>query len=129
MEHIGYPDSQPLDAVFAALADPTRRAILMRLAKGEAPLGELAAPFAISQPAVSRHMRVLEAAGLVTRRVDRTRRPASLNAEPLKEAVAWLSGFRRFWAGNLDALEALLAELQSAPQGERHDDRIANPDA
>ena len=91
MELVSY--TQPptdLDAVFAALADPTRRALLVQLAKGEASVGELATPIPMSQPAVSKHLKVLERAGLVDRAVDRQRRPARLNAGPMKEAVRWL---------------------------------------
>lgn len=115
MEQVGYTPAPPgLDAVFAALADPTRRAILTRLAAGEASVNELAAPFDMSQPAVSKHLKVLERAGLVTRGTDRQRRPARLNAAPMKEAVAWLDEFRRFWTSNFDQLDALLEELKNA---------------
>jgi DNA-binding transcriptional ArsR family regulator len=106
-----------LDATFAALADPTRRAILARLAEGEASVGELAAPFAMSQPAVSRHIRVLEAAGLVTRSRDAQRRPCRLAPEPLDAARGWIETHRRRWAANFARLDTLLAELQSPPQG------------
>ena len=95
MERIGYTEeSRRLDAVFAALADPTRRAILSRLATGEAAVNELAAPFAMSQPAVSKHLKVLERAGLVVRDIDKQRRPARLKAEPMAAAVQWLEEFR-----------------------------------
>ena len=99
MERFGY-EAEPgdLDAVFAALADPTRRAILSRLAAGEASVNELAAPFEMSQPAVSKHLKVLERAGLIERAVDRQRRPARLKAEPMAAAVSWLEAFRRFWS-------------------------------
>lgn len=115
MEQIGY-GSQPeaLDAVFAALADPTRRAILTRLAAGEASVKEIAAPFAMSQPAVSKHLRVLERAGLVERAVDRQRRPARLKAEPMAAAVQWLEEFKRFWSSSFDQLDDLLEELKQA---------------
>jgi DNA-binding transcriptional ArsR family regulator len=103
-----------LDAVFAALADPTRRAILTRLASGEASVLELAAPFAMSQPAVSKHLKVLEKAGLVERDVDRQRRPARLKAAPMKGAVAWLEEFERFWTGSFNQLDGLLAELKKS---------------
>src|SRR5439155_22099665 len=104
-----------LDATFAALADPTRRAILARLAEGEASVAELAAPFAMSQPAISKHLKVLERAGLVARRRDRQRRPCRLQAQPLAEATGWLIGYRQFWEQSFAGLDALLAELQSQP--------------
>src|SRR6266540_5379781 len=117
MEHSGYGPmvSDHLDATFAALADPTRRAILARLATGEASVAELAAPFAMSQPAISKHLKVLERAGLVTRRRDRQRRPCRLQAQPLAEATGWLIGYRQFWEQSFEGLDALLAELQSQP--------------
>ena len=121
MERFGY-ETEPgdLDAVFAALADPTRRAILSRLAAGEASVNELAAPFEMSQPAVSKHLKVLERAGLIERAVDRQRRPARLKAEPMAAAVSWLEAFRRFWSTSFDQLDGLLDELKRA---ERKDDR------
>lgn len=100
----------PLDTTFAALADPTRRAILERLAEGEATAGELAAPFAISQPAVSRHLKVLEEAGLISRRVDAQRRPARLEPQALAELDAWLERYRQVLAQNFQRLDAILAE-------------------
>ncbi len=100
--------------VFAALADPTRRAILSRLAAGEASVNELAAPFEISQPAVSKHLKVLERAGLVERDIDQQRRPARLKAEPMAAAVRWLEEFRRFWSSSFDQLDDLLEELKKA---------------
>ncbi|WP_308042457.1 metalloregulator ArsR/SmtB family transcription factor [Micromonospora sp. PLK6-60] len=106
--------SARLDATFAALADPTRRAILARLAAGEATVTELAAPFAISQPAVSKHLRVLEDAGLVSRRRHGPRRPCRLEARPLREAVAWLADYRDYWAESYQRLDALLDDLQRA---------------
>jgi DNA-binding transcriptional ArsR family regulator len=115
MEPSGYDIQGPgLDATFAALADPTRRAILARLTEGEASVAELAAPFAMSQPAVSKHLKVLERAGLVSRGRDRQRRPVRLEGRPLGEAVSWLSEYRRFWAGRFQRLDALLAELQAS---------------
>ncbi|GAB3442690.1 ArsR/SmtB family transcription factor [Actinophytocola sediminis] len=90
-----------LDATFAALADPTRRAILVRLAKGEASVKELAAPFDMTQPAISKHLKVLERAGLVSRGRDAQRRPCRLEAGPLREATEWLVGYRQFWAESL----------------------------
>ena len=105
--------SGSLDATFAALADPTRRAILDRLAQGEATVTELAAPFAISQPAISNHLKVLERAGLISRRRDAQRRPCRLEAQPLAEATEWLTEYRRFWEGSFQRLDALLDELKT----------------
>src|SRR5687768_17649535 len=102
-----------LDAVFAALADPTRRAILSRLASGEASVTELAAPFRMSQPAISKHLKVLERAGLVSRGRDAQRRPRRLEAKPLAEATRWLERYRRFWEGTFQQLDALLDELKA----------------
>ena len=102
-----------LDATFAALADPTRRAILARLASGEASVTELAAPFAMSQPAISKHLKVLERAGLISRGRDAQRRPCRLEAKPLAEATDWLEGYRQFWEGNFQRLDALLDELKT----------------
>ena len=123
MEQIGYgSQTQNLDAIFAALADPTRRAILSRLSSGEASVNELAAPFEMSQPAVSKHLKVLERAGLVERDVDQQRRPARLKAEPMAAAVDWLEEFKRFWSSSFDQLDGLLDELKQAetkgPQNE-----------
>jgi DNA-binding transcriptional ArsR family regulator len=101
-----------LDATFAALADPTRRAILARLASGDASVMELAEPFAMSQPAISKHLKVLERAGLVSRGRDAQRRPRRLEAKPLAEATKWLERYRRYWEGNYRRLDALLAELK-----------------
>jgi DNA-binding transcriptional ArsR family regulator len=113
MELIGYaPRHQHLDAVFAALADPTRRAILSRLAAGEASVNEIAAPFEMSQPAVSKHLRVLERAGLIERDIDKQRRPARLKAEPMAAAVSWLEEFKQFWSSSFDQLDGLLDELK-----------------
>lgn len=113
MKHAGHDHTpETLDAVFSALADPTRRAILLRLAAGPAPVHELAAPFAMSQPAVSKHLKVLERAGLVERSVDRQRRPARLKAAPMAAAVEWLEDFRRHWSANSDQLDELLDELK-----------------
>src|SRR6187431_3254821 len=102
-----------LDATFAALADPTRRAILARLASGEATVSELAEPFAISQPAISKHLKVLERAGLISRGRDAQRRPARLDAAPLAEVTEWLTEYRRFWEGSFQQLDALLDELKT----------------
>jgi DNA-binding transcriptional ArsR family regulator len=101
-----------LDATFAALADPTRRAILARLAMGDASVTELAEPFAMSQPAISKHLKVLERAGLISRGRDAQRRPRRLDAEPLAEATKWLERYREFWEGNFQRLDALLEELK-----------------
>ena len=115
--------SQPdLDAVFAALADPTRRAILSRLAVGEASVNEIAEPFAISQPAVSKHLKVLERAGLIERAIDQQRRPARLKAEPMAAAVRWLEAFQQFWSDSFDRLEDLLDDLKQAETTGTKDD-------
>ena len=115
MELIGYVSRhQHLDAVFAALADPTRRAILSRLAAGKASVNEIAAPFEMSQPAVSKHLRVLERAGLIERDIDKQRRPARLKAEPMAAAVSWLEEFKQFWCSSFDQLDGLLEELKKA---------------
>ena len=106
-----------LDATFAALADPTRRAILARLASGEASVTELARPFAMSQPAISKHLRVLERAGLISRRRAAQRRPRRLEPRPLAEATAWLEHYRRFWEGNFQRLDALLDEMKTLDKG------------
>jgi DNA-binding transcriptional ArsR family regulator len=106
-------NSLNLDATFAALADPTRRAILARLAAGEASVNELAEPFAMSQPAISKHLKVLERAGLISRAVDAQRRPRRLEAQPLAEASAWLDNYRRFWEGRFRQLDVLLGEMKA----------------
>jgi DNA-binding transcriptional ArsR family regulator len=115
MEPQGYEQVAPdrLDATFAALADPTRRAILARLASGQASVRELAEPFAISQPAISKHLKVLERAGLISRGRDAQRRPSRLEATPLAEATAWLEGYRRFWEDSFQNLDVLLDELKT----------------
>jgi DNA-binding transcriptional ArsR family regulator len=102
-----------LDATFAALADPTRRAILARLASGQATVTELAAPFAMSQPAISKHLKVLERAGLVSRGRDAQRRPCRLEARPLKAATDWLQNYRSYWEESYQRLDALLDELKA----------------
>jgi DNA-binding transcriptional ArsR family regulator len=102
-----------LDATFAALADPTRRAILARLAKGEATVNELVAPFKLSQPAISKHLKVLEKAGLISRGRDKQKRPCRISAEPLAEANEWLEDYRKIWEANFDRLDNLLEELKS----------------
>src|SRR5258707_15825963 len=101
-----------LDATFAALADPTRRAILARLAKGEATVTELVAPFKLSQPAISKHLKVLEKAGLISRGRDKQKRPCRIAAEPLAQANEWLEDFRKIWEANFDRLDYLLEELK-----------------
>ena len=106
--------SQRLDVTFAALADPTRRAILARLATGAASVTELAEPFAMSQPAISKHLKVLERAGLISQGREAQRRPRQIEAKPLAEATEWLETYRRFWEGNFQRLDALLAEIQTA---------------
>ena len=102
-----------LDATFAALADPTRRAILARLASGEASVAELAEPFAMTQPAISKHLKVLERAGLISRGVDAQRRPRRLEAMPLAAANEWLERYRRFWEESYARLDDLLEELKA----------------
>lgn len=99
-----------LDAIFSALADPTRRAILARLAEGEVTVGELAKPFDMSLPAVSKHLRVLERAGLLVQEKDGRIRRCQLNAEPLREAAEWISHYRQFWEEQFDQLSAFLDE-------------------
>lgn len=102
-----------LDATFAALADPTRRAILARLASGEASVTELAEPFAMSQPAISKHLKVLERAGLIARGRDAQRRPRRLDAAPLAAATAWLEHYRRFWEQSFARLDAVLDDMKA----------------
>ena len=102
-----------LDATFAALADPTRRAILARLAAGDASVTELAEPFAMTQPAISKHLKVLERAGLISRGRDAQRRPRRIEARPLAEATEWLEGYRRFWEGSFQRLDSLLGEMKN----------------
>jgi DNA-binding transcriptional ArsR family regulator len=113
MEQLSYTQAPPkLDAIFAALADPTRRAILSRLVDGQASVNEIAAPFKMSQPAVSRHLKVLERAGLIERDVDEQRRPARLKAETMAVAVDWLSEFEAFWSTSFDQLDEVLFNLK-----------------
>ena len=116
-----------LDTTFAALADPTRRAILARLASGEATVNELSEPFSMSQPAISKHLKVLERAGLISRGRDAQRRPRRLEARPLGEASAWLERYRKFWEGNFRRLDALLHELQTKPRASRGKHRHSKP--
>jgi DNA-binding transcriptional ArsR family regulator len=115
MQPLGYGRTTPhrLDATFAALADPTRRAILARLASGQASVTQLAAPFAMSQPAISKHLKVLERAGLISRGRDAQRRPRRLEAKPLAQATEWLERYRQFWEGSFQRLDALLDELKA----------------
>lgn len=113
---MGYGHSDPLDAVFTALADPTRRAILARLTRGEASVNELAEPFEMSQPAISKHIKMLERAGLVTRGKDAQRRPVRIAAAPMRAATEWLERYRAFWEGSYGRLDALLDEMQPERQ-------------
>jgi DNA-binding transcriptional ArsR family regulator len=104
--------SSRLDATFSALADPTRRAILARLASGEASVNELCKPFAMSQPAISKHLKVLERAGLISRGRDAQRRPCRLQAKPLEDASGWLEDYRKFWEESFQRLDVLLDEMK-----------------
>src|SRR5690242_17258336 len=121
--------TQQLDAVFGALADPTRRAILAQLAQGDLTVGELAAPFTVSQPAISRHLKVLEQAGLISRSRRATARLSHLQAEPLRDATAWLARYRHYWDESYDRLDALLAELQdNQDERDKRDERDEQDD-
>ncbi len=111
--------SRQLDATFAALADPTRRALLERLAKGQASVAELAKPFKMSQPAISKHLKVLEKAGLVSRGLDAQRRPRKLEAAPLKEVTDWLEKYREFWENAYQRLDALLEDMKSKEKNKK----------
>jgi DNA-binding transcriptional ArsR family regulator len=117
-------DIDPFSATLSALADPTRRAILARLSEGEATVNELAAPFDISLPAISRHLKVLEGAGLISRGRAAQWRPCRLEAQPLQALDGWLERYRRFWDGSFDKMDAYLTELKAkqakehAPEGE-----------
>jgi DNA-binding transcriptional ArsR family regulator len=115
MEPSGYSQTAQgrLDATFAALADPTRRAIIARLASGEASVNELAEPFAMTQPAISKHLKVLERAGVISRGRDAQRRPSRLVAKPLAEASEWLEQYRQFWKTSFQRLDDLLDELKA----------------
>ena len=113
-----------LDATFAALADPTRRAILARLVRGEASVMELAEPFAMSQPAISKHLKVLERAGLISRGRDAQRRPCRLEAAPLRDANTWIEHYRAFWEASFDALDDVLEDLKAT---ERRSKRKEKP--
>ena len=114
-------DELELDRTFAALADPTRRAILRRLASGEATVTELSSPFAMTQPAVSKHLKVLERAGLIERSRERQWRPARLQAEPLRAVAEWTLGYRKFWEERYDRLDEYLEELRGRG-GERKEE-------
>ncbi|HEY7295292.1 MAG TPA: metalloregulator ArsR/SmtB family transcription factor [Dehalococcoidia bacterium] len=113
----------PLTTTFAALADPTRRAILARLTAGPATVKELAAPFAISGPAVSKHLRVLERAGLITRGREAQFRPRRLDAAPLKHVAEWAEGYRRFWEASHARLDSYLEQMKQQEQQEKENDR------
>ena len=108
-----------LSRTFAALADPTRRAILRRLARGEKSVTELAAPFKVSLPAISKHLKVLERAGLIARGRDAQRRPCRLEGKPLAQATQWLEGYRQFWEGSFQRLDALLDEMKTHEKNRR----------
>ena len=114
---------QGLDATFAALADPTRRAILARLASGEASVTELAEPFDMSQPAISKHLKVLEAAGLISSGREAQRRPRKLEARPLAQASGWLERYREYWEESFQRLDALLEELKTADKKRKRSKR------
>jgi DNA-binding transcriptional ArsR family regulator len=110
-----------LDATFAALSDPTRRAILARLTSGQASVAELAEPFSMTQPAISKHLKVLESAGLIIRDRDAQRRPSRLDARPLAEASKWLADYREFWKSSFKRLDGLLDELKvTKKKGKKH---------
>ena len=111
---VAAPAPPPLDDTFAALADPTRRAILERLTEGEASVGELVERFPISQPAISKHLKVLERAGLVSRHREAQRRMCRLEAAPMAQAVAWLESYRAHWEASYSRLDALLARMQAS---------------
>ena len=124
MQLSGYgPGAARLDATFAALADPTRRALLARLAKGEASVAELAEPFAMTQPAISKHLKVLEEAGLVSAGREAQKRPRRLSPAPLAEASEWLEAYRRFWEASFGRLDALLEEMKAQRRGRRRKPR------
>ena len=119
------PPVRKLDSTFAALADPTRRAILARLSLGQATVMELAEPFTMSQPAISKHLKVLERAGLITRGREAQWRPAALEAEPLHQAADWLEQYRQLWEERLDRLDAYLREVQGKDEG--HPEQEGDP--
>lgn len=113
--------TDPLSVTFQALADPTRRAILARLSLGEASVSDLAEPFDISLPAISRHLKVLEHAGLIARTREAQWRPCQLNAKPLAAAASWIDDYRRFWDASFDRMEDYLAELQASKEAKHHE--------
>jgi DNA-binding transcriptional ArsR family regulator len=119
--------SDRLDATFRALADPTRRAILARLARGEASVTELAGPFAISQPAISKHLKMLERAGLISAGQDAQRRPRRIEGKPLAEASAWIERYRTIWEASFQRLDGLLEELQRKPAGTERTPKRTKP--
>lgn len=112
-------ETDQLDAIFAALADPTRRAIIARLSRGAATVSQLAAPFELSQPAVSKHLKVLERAGLISRGREAQWRPCRLEGQRLARATGWLEKYRRFWEANFDRLDALLEEMKAGEKARR----------
>jgi DNA-binding transcriptional ArsR family regulator len=121
MGNLAVLEAGHLDRVFGALADPTRRAILARLAEGEATVNELVAPFGLSQPTISKHLKVLEGAGLVSRGRAAQFRPVRLEAAPLAEAAGWIGNYRGFWEAGLDRLEAYVEELKDKESGNGQD--------
>jgi DNA-binding transcriptional ArsR family regulator len=129
MQPSGYakPASSVLDATFSALADPTRRAILARLAIGDASVNELAEPFSMSQPAISKHLRVLERAGLISRGRDAQRRPRRLEAAPLAAANQFLEAYRQFWEARYERLDALLDHMKTSKRKSRRTSRHHHP--
>lgn len=126
MEAIMTAGPDRLSTVFGALADPTRRAILGRLAAGDATVAELAAPFTVSQPAISRHLKVLEHAGLISRTRRATARLSHLEAQPLRDATRWLARYRQYWQESHDRLDELLAALQEEPRPDQPAGRPAD---
>ena len=123
MKQVGYISKPPnLDAIFSALADPTRRSILSRLAEGQASVNEIAEPFSMSQPAVSRHLKVLERAGLIERDIDKQSRPARLKAEQMAAAVDWLAEFKQFWQTSFNQLDDVLIKMKSEQNKEANNE-------
>ena len=123
MEQLGYINTPPnLDAIFAALADPTRRAILSRLVDGQASVNEIAAPFEMSQPAISKHLKVLERAGLIERDIDKQRRPVRLKVQKMALAVDWLNEFKVFWGTSFDQLDDVLFNMKLTKEEETDDE-------